>query len=136
MGSFSDYLENELMDHIFGCNTTNYVPPADLYLALSTTHPLDTAAGMAEPTIGVGGYARAQCDETDFGASAAGIVASTVDIPFPLATLPWGTITHFAIFDDPAAGNMMMHGSLVVPKAISAGDTPKFAIGDIVISLA
>lgn len=133
MGGFSDYLEDELMDHIFGCNTTNYVPPADLYLALSTADPLDTGAGIAEPAGG--SYERAQCDETDFGASAAGIVTNTVEIPFPAATLAWGNITHFAIFDANVAGNMMAHGSLAAPKTVASGDTPKFAIGDILVGL-
>ena len=133
MGGFSDYLENELLDHLFGCGTKDYTPPADLYLALSTADPLDTGAGIAEPVGGA--YERAQCDETDFGNAANGTVTNTVDIPFPACTVSWGNITHFAIYDANVAGNMMAHGSLATPKTISAGDTAKFVVGDLVIQL-
>ncbi|MBN2315450.1 MAG: hypothetical protein JXM79_16085 [Sedimentisphaerales bacterium] len=47
MGSFSDYWEDKILDHIFG--KVNYTPPT-IYVALSTSDPLDDASGLTEPT--------------------------------------------------------------------------------------
>ena len=139
MGSFSDYLENELLDHVFQCGGANLVPAANLFVALSTADPLDTGANLAEPLGGgggfPGGYARATANASHFAAAANGIVTNDADIAFPTATLSWGTISHFAIYDANLAGNMIAHGALAVPKAVAAGDTAKFVVGDIVISL-
>ena len=133
MGGFSDFLENELLDHIFGANTLPYVAPDELYIALSTADPLDTGAGIAEPAGGA--YERAQANETHFAVAANGTVTNDADIDFPACTVAWGAITHFAIYDANVAGNMLAHGSLSTPKTISAGDTPKFTAGDLVVSL-
>ena len=64
MGSISDFLEEELLDHIFNAA---YAPPGTVYLGLSTADPGDDAAGLAEP-VG-GGYGRIAIT---FGAAAAG----------------------------------------------------------------
>ena len=133
MGSFSDYLENELLDHVFQCGGANLVPAANLFVALSTADPLDTGANIAEPSGG--SYARATANASHFAAAANGIVTNDADIAFPTATLSWGTTSHFAIYDANLAGNMIAHGALAVPKAVAAGDTAKFVVGDIVISL-
>jgi hypothetical protein len=135
MGSFSDFLEDELLDHLFGCGTRNYTPPTDIYVALSTTDPLDTGAGISEP-VG-NGYARAQTDETDWDVATGdpSTVDNGVDITFAEATGSWGTISHFALFDAVSGGNMLAHGSLSASKAIDNGDTAKFAAGDLDITL-
>jgi hypothetical protein len=133
MGSFGDYLENAVLNHIFQCGGANLVPAANLFVALSTADPLDTGANIAEPSGG--SYARATANASHFAAAANGIVTNDADIAFPACTVAWGTISHFAIFDANVAGNMLAHGSLAVPKAVAAGDTAKFVTGDIVISL-
>ena len=48
MGSISDYLELELLDHVFSVGA--YTSPASLFVALSTADPLDTEAGLTEPS--------------------------------------------------------------------------------------
>ena len=47
MGSFSNYLENKVLDHIF--KTASFTVPTNICTALSTADPLDTGAGIAEP---------------------------------------------------------------------------------------
>ena len=133
MGSFGNFLENELLDHVFQCGGANYVPPANLFVSLSTADPLDTGAGIAEPAAGA--YERATANASHFAVAANGLVTNDANIAFPTATLAWGTITHFGIHDANVAGNMLAHGSLATPKAISAGDTAKFVVGDLAISL-
>jgi hypothetical protein len=130
MGSFSDYWENEILDHIFGKGS--YSPPT-IYVALSTADPTDDGSGIAEPSGN--GYARVQTQASDWNAASAGSLYNANDIMFPEATGNWGTISHFALFDAASGGNMLAHGALSESKSVGAGDTAKFAAGDLDVSL-
>lgn len=130
MGSFSDYLENKFLDHLVG--KTSFTMPT-CYVGLSTADPLDTGAGLAEPSVGA--YARVATAGADWNAAAGGAIDNANDITFPEATASWGTITHFALFDAATAGNMLAHGSLTTPKTIESGEIAKFAAGDIDLTL-
>ncbi len=129
MGSFSNYLENKVLDHIF--KTASFTVPTNICTALSTADPLDTGAGVAEPS----GNAYARVTMNVWDAAAGGATANTNAITFPTATGSWGTITHFAIFDASTAGNMLCHGTLAASKTIGSGDTPRFNAGDVDITL-
>jgi len=128
MGSFSNFLENELLDHLFAGGT--YATPSK-YIALSTADPTEDGSGLAEPEGG--SYARVQV--TAWDAAASGATANTNEISFPQATGSWGTITHFAIMDALTAGNMLAHGALSAQKVVGDGDTVKFAAGDLDVTL-
>jgi hypothetical protein len=130
MGSFADYWENEILDHLFGKGS--YTPPT-IYVGLSTADPTDDASGLAEPSGN--SYARVATAGADWNVASGGAIANANDITFPEATGSWGTITHFAIFDAASAGNMLAHGALNVSKSISSGDTAKFAAGDLDVTL-
>jgi len=130
MGSFADYWENEILDHLFGKGS--YTPPT-IYVGLSTADPTDDASGLAEPSGG--SYARVATAGADWNVASGGAIANANDITFPEATGSWGTITHFALFDAVSAGNMLAHGALSVSKSIRSGDTAKFASGDLDVTL-
>jgi hypothetical protein len=130
MGSFADYWENEILDHLFGKGS--YTPPT-IYVGLSTADPTDDASGLAEPSGN--SYARVATAGADWNVASGGAIANANDITFPEATGSWGTITHFAIFDAASAGNMLAQGALNVSKSISSGDTAKFAAGDLDVTL-
>lgn len=133
MGSFGNFLEDELLDHLFGKGS--YTPPT-IYIALSTADPTDDGSGMAEPSGN--GYARVTTAAGDWNVSASGTITNANDITFPEASGSWGTITHFAAFDADTAGNMLFHGSLNESKAVGNGDTLKFTggtPGDLSVSL-
>lgn len=129
MGSFSDYSELAILDHIVG--KTSFTMPS-VWLALSTADPLDTGAGMAEPGSN---YARKATAGGDWNAAAAGAIDNANPLSFVQATGSWGTITHFALFDAVSGGNMLAHGALTAQKVIDNGDTATFAAGDIDITL-
>lgn len=131
MGSFANFWEDEILDHLF--MKGSYTMPTNLWIGLSTVDPTDDASGLAEP-VG-GSYARVSTAGADWNTSSGGATANAGDITFPEATASWGTITHFAIFDAVTAGNMVAHGSLSVSKAIGSGDTAKFAAGDLDVTL-
>lgn len=135
MGSFSNYAEDKVLDHITG--KTSFTKPT-AYIALCTADPTDggTGANMSE-VANSNNYARVSTAGGDWDASSGGAVANAAAITFPEASGSWGTITHFAIVDSGShgAGNMLAHGSLSVSKSIVSGDTPKFNIGDLDITL-
>ena len=58
-----------------------------------------------------------------------------MQVDFVTATALWGTITHFQIMDAAAAGNALFHGSLENSVVIDSGDTARFQIGDLEITL-
>jgi hypothetical protein len=130
MGSFADYLEVELLDHLFGKGS--YTPPT-IYVGLSTADPTDDATGLAEPSGN--NYARVQTAAADWNAASGGATANANAITFNQASGSWGTITHFALFDAASGGNMLAHGALTASKSVGAGDTPSFAAGDLDVTL-
>ena len=127
--SFSNYLENEILDHIFKVGA--FTQPTNIYVALSTADPTDDGSGLAEPSGN--SYARTQMNSWD--AASGGATANTSAITFPTASGSWGTITHFALFDASTDGNMLAHGALGTSKAIGDGDTAEFAAGAIDVTL-
>lgn len=128
MGSFSDYLENKLLDHVF--KNTAYTQPTNLYVALFTSAPSDAGGGTE---VSGGAYARVNCNAWD--AAASGALDNTSAITFAQATAAWGTVTHFAVIDATSAGNYIVWGTLTASKSIATGDTAQFAAGELDITL-
>jgi len=133
MGSFTNFLENEILDHIFG--NAAYSSPATLYVGLSTSSITDAGGNITEP-VG-GSYARVAItnNATNFPAASGGAKSNGTEITFPSATGSWGTVIDFFISDAASGGNILGYGTLSIPKAISSGDTAKFAVGDLDITL-
>jgi hypothetical protein len=134
MAGASDFLEAEILDQIFGASA--YVAPVTLYVALSTTAPTEAGASFTEP-VG-NGYARVAVTNnlTNFPAAVAGAKSNGTQITFPAATgAGWGTLTHFGIWDASSGGNLLCFAPLTASVLVVAGDTPRFPIGDLDITL-
>jgi hypothetical protein len=131
MGSFGDFWENEILDHVFGKGT--YTPPTNIFVALSTADPTDSGGGIAEPSGG--SYARKSTAPADWNAAVTGAVDNANEITFVEATASWGTISYFGLWDALTVGNMLAHGSLTTSKIIDNGDIASFAAGDLDVSL-
>lgn len=127
MSSFSDYLENKVMLHVFG--GTAYTAPTTLYLALYTTAPTDTGGGTE---LSGSGYARQTVAFTVTNDTA----SNTSAIEFPTATGSWGTIVAVGVFDQLTSGNLLAYGNLTASKAIASGDVFRVPAGDLDITLA
>ncbi|UAW07793.1 hypothetical protein PVJ1_00059 [Psychrobacillus phage PVJ1] len=128
MAAMSDYLENALLNATLRGQA--WTPPATVYLALYTGDPTDTKTG---PEVSGGAYAR---QTIAFNAPINGVVPSTADVLFPVATAGWGTVTHFGIMDASTTGNLLYHGELTTSKTIATDDQLKIAAGDITVTLA
>jgi hypothetical protein len=131
MAGFSDYWENEILDHLFDKGT--YAPPGALYVALSMADPGDDGAGVAEPAGG--SYARIETSNADWAPASGGAICNADGVEFPRATCAWGTITHFALYDAAVGGNLLASGPLVEPKSVATGDTIRFDPGDLSVTL-
>ncbi len=127
MGSFTDYLENALINHIL--RNTTYTSPTTIYVGLFTAAPSDSGGGTE---VSGGGYAR---QAATFSAPSAGATSNAADITFPTATANWGTITHVALFDAATGGNMLFWGALTTSKAVNTGDVLKILAGDLDVTL-
>ena len=133
MAAMSDYLEAQLLNLIF--RTQVAWKPTAIYFGLFTVAPTD-AGGGTEVTGGA--YARVQVTQLDGNWTAPGVAGLTdnvADITFATATASWGTVTNVGIFDAATAGNLLFHGALASNKVVDNGDTFKFALGAIGITL-
>jgi len=137
MAALSDYLENQLVDHIF--RTASLSKPTNTYIALLTAAADDTGGGTE---VTGGSYARVSVLSADAswngthgtttGASSGtdGTIDNAIIVTFPAPTANWGLITHFAIYDASSAGNLIIHAALTTPKTVNNGDAaPSFAVG-------
>ena len=125
--SFADYLEGELLDHLFDIGA--YTAPS-MYVGLSTADPTDDASGLAEPSSGA--YARVAVTAWSRSGNE---VDNDNDITFPTATGSWGTVTHACLFDAATSGNLLLSFALDSSKAVVSGDTVKFAAGQFNVTL-
>lgn len=126
--SFSNYLETELLDHVF--TNSAYTAPSTLYLALFTSNPAEDGSGTEVTTSGTA-YAR---QTVTFSVS--GNTATTdAAVEFPTATANYGTVSHVGIYDASSAGNLIAYAALTTSKAIETGDVFRVPAGDLDITL-
>jgi len=127
VSAFSDYLENKVLDHVFGGNA--YSAPGTLYLALYTSDPGDDNSGTECSGTS---YARQTIAFTVTNDTA----SNTSAVEFPTAGSAWGTITHVGILDALTSGNLLAHGALTASKTVAQGDVFRVPAADLDITLA
>lgn len=132
-GSLALYAENKVLEHIVG--KTSFTMPATPFLALFTVAPTgEDGTGGTEASAG--NYGRLACAGSNWGAAAAGAIANSSAVEFPEATgSSWGEINGFALYDAETDGNMIIWGNITTPKTINVGDTAKFAIGELEVTI-
>lgn len=129
--AFTNYLEEQLLGHVFGLTT--YTKPAGLFLALFTAAPGEAAGGTEVSTVGTA-YARqpATFDVTPGNPSTA---VNNAAIEYATATANYGTVTHVAIFDAATGGNMLSYAPLSVAKTIGTGDVFRVPAANLTFTL-
>ena len=125
--SFSNFLETEILDHVFA--GAAYTAPTTKYLALFTA-VADGEAGSVTEVSG-GGYARQTVAFTTSGNT----TSNNAAVEYPTATANYGTVTHVAVFDASTSGNMMAYAALSSNKTIETGDVFRVPSGDLDITL-
>ena len=130
MAGFSDYLEDKVLDHVFG--GTAYTAPATLYVALYTVAPDDTGGGTE---VTGGSYVRQTGTFTVSGTSPT-TATNAAAIEYPTATADYGTVVAVGILDASSGGNLLAYADLTTSKTVSTGDVFRFDAGDLDITLA
>ena len=136
-GEISNYLANELLDHLF--NAAAFAATVDTYIALCTVVVTDGMTGSTITEPSGGAYARQLVQENtgaapDWDLAVSGdpsFVDNSDAITFPTATASWGTIVAVAICDAVTAGNLLFYDNAMTDKAVGNGDTAEFATGDL-----
>lgn len=130
MTAFSNYLENEILDHVL--NNAAFTSPATVYAALFT----DTAtageleAGTLTNEVTGGSYAR---QSISFGTAASGQASNDAAVTF--TSMPATSVEWVAIMDASTAGNVLFYGTLASIKNLNSGDNFTLNIGDVDITL-
>lgn len=128
MSSFSDYLENKVLDHVFGAGT---LAKPDCYVALFSAAPSD--AGGGTELSATGGYARLALPDLTVTGNAA---TNGAALEWAAASAAWsGTVTHLGIFDASAAGNLLAWAPLTTARTVASGDVFRIPAGDLDITL-
>ena len=130
MAGFSDYLEDKVLDHVFG--GTAYTAPTTLYVALYTVAPTDTGGGTE---VSGGAYARQTAAFTVSGINPT-TASNSAAIEYPTATANYGTVVAVGVFDASSGGNLLAYANLDTSKVVSTGDVFRFNTGDLDITLA
>lgn len=142
MSQMSDYLEVEVRKHIF--RTGSFTKPTVLAIALCTAAPTDASTGATIVEMpDANGYARQTLNPLDANWSApdatGGLTRNQAAITFgPVTGSDWAAATHVAILDSATwgAGNMLLYGTLTLPKTGTVGDTIVFSIDTLAITFA
>lgn len=134
MASFSDYLENKVLDYIFNDPSTAFIS-ADPYLGLWTSALTDASTGATAGEAAYTGYARLQVANTNMSAAAAGSKTNSAQLQFAACTALSATVTFFGTFDALTVGNMLLWGT-VTSTTVDTSHTPAtVAIGALVATL-
>ena len=130
MAGFTDYLEDKVLEHVFGGNA--YSAPSTLYVALYTVAPTDTGGGTE---VSGGAYARQTAAFTVSGTNPTQ-ASNSAAVEYPTATTNYGTVVAVGIFDASSSGNLLAYANLTASKVVSTGDVFRFNSGDLDVTLA
>jgi hypothetical protein len=125
--SFTNFLETEILDHVFA--GAAYSAPGTHYLALFTAISDGEAGSVTE--LSGSAYARQSVAFTTSGNT----TSNNAAVEFPTATGSWGTVTHVGVYDAVSSGNLMAYATLSASKAIATGDVFRVPSGDLDITL-
>ena len=124
--SFTNFLETEILDHVFA--GAAYTAPTTKYLGLFTSAPGETGGGTE---LSGSAYVRKPIAFTTSGDT----TSNNAAVEFPTATGSWGTVTHVGVFDALTSGNLMVYATLSASKAVASGDVFRVPSGDLDITL-
>ena len=133
MANFSDFLEQKLLGHTLLGST--YTAPATVYYSLATSIASD-GSSYTEVTTNLG-YTRQAVDFSEPTSGPAWSAVNSATLAMGTATTPWGTVAHFAIFDDAAigGGNMLYWGDQTTPRAVLSSDVVEVQAGNLSVRL-
>jgi len=133
----SDAVTLKLLDLMF--RNQAYAAP-DTYVGLTTVVVTDNMTGSTITEPSGNGYARVQVNinggsSPTWDVAAAGALQNTHDISIGPATGSWGTITSVVVCSAVTAGDLIFYDNTMTDQAVDNGDTVKFLVGDLDITM-
>ena len=133
----SNYLSNALLDFAF--RNQVYTQP-NTYVALITANAIDADTGISITECDGSNYSRALVSPSDgtgakWTVSSGGHLDNATEIVFPSVLGPWGTCTGSVICDATTAGNLLFYNNGAFSETPSTGDTVKFLVGNLDVTL-
>lgn len=125
MTAASDYLENEVLDHVLAVGAFTAPTTLHVKLHLASAGEAGTGSPAAETTRAA----------VTFNAASGGTSTNATG-PSWTNVSNTETYSHFSIWDNSTAGNMLVHGALTAGVAVTAGDNFSIPAGDLSVSLA
>lgn len=122
--SFSNFLENELLDHVFA--PAAYTAPTNIYVKLHTGDPGEAGTGNAATET--------DRIEATFGTASSGTISNDAPVAWTGVSTS-ETYSHVSLWDHISAGNCLAAGALSSPVAVTAGDNFTIATGDLDVTL-
>ena len=140
MGSFNDYSENAVLNHIFG-KATLTTPNVYVGLAVAAISDADTGttikAGGTTIEVTGSGYVRALTSSGHWNNASGGSMSNASTITFASSTGAWGTITFFFLADATnSLANIIAYSSVQTAQAVASDNIIQFAVGAISVTLA
>jgi len=161
MSSASNYLEDEVLDHVLGKTARNFTSPSTLTIALFTGTASDVLAALEAGTgsrSGTGNWGHYEVTGANysrkpvsFDAASGGSASTSGDVTFNSANANYNnaagsgsSVTCIAVMDEAFTpdgstthtGNVLFYGQLDNAKEILSGDTFQISGGNLTISLA
>jgi hypothetical protein len=154
MSAASNYLEDQLLDHVLTGAGGAYSAPATVYVALFADAGSAAATALESGTSATGSgdanwghfeinnasYAR---QAATFASASGGSISTGGTISFPVASADYNTagttgsvVTHLAIIDASSGGNVLFYGALTNSKTVNSGDQFTISTGNLTVSLA
>lgn len=124
------YFRNLIAGNVFGSKTSPGLPAA-LYLGLSRSTPNESGGNVTEPSGGA--YARVKI--TGLTAPSSGVVKNGSALDFSESTAPWGTCTHWCIFDAATGGNLLMYDQLTGSRNVETGSIVRVKANSMVLDV-
>jgi len=129
----SHLYEDLVLDHILGTATLTF--DASVFLALGSDTTIDKNTFTEITTAGTNGYDRKAIVFSAAGTDGIAENAAGTITFGPCATVNWGTLKSFAIFDTITAGVRIIQGLLTdQTKVVNIGDSATFAAGTVVVT--
>lgn len=126
MSSFSDYLENAVLNHVF--RNTALSSPTTVYVALYTAAPTDAGGGTE---VTGGGYAR---KSVTFGAPSGGVITNSGQVTWTASGAAYGTVVAIGIFDALSSGNLLAWAT-ITSAVVNDGDTLNLNASNVSVTL-
>ena len=132
-GVWSDWLEGRVLGNAF-LGESNAMPAA-VYVALFRTPPTDLVPGE-EPT-NAARYTRllVTLERTAEGDDGSTLLWNVAALQWPMAAMPWGTLSHVGLFDAAIFGNYLAWAPMETPRTVNVGDAVRFDANTLLLGL-